>query len=350
MTQSAKLVSAVRWRGGLALAAFVALALAPAVRATPPVPGKSWERKHPSHWSAAGLKRARDYSATLRTAAVMIVDDGVVVDEWGQTDRKFNCHSIRKSLLSALYGIQAAEGRIRLSDNLATLGIDDNEPALSDVEKRATIANLLRSRSGVYHPALYETPRMKAMRPPRHSHRPGSFWYYNNWDFNALGTIYEKLTGETIFESFHRRIAQPLEMEDFTPGDGAYFTGPDSVHPAYPFRMTARDLARFGLLFLRKGQWGDRQVVPAAWVRESTSSYSRTGEPDYGGEGYGYMWWVGRDSFSARGAGGHYVVVVPGRRLVVVHRVDTDRPGNSVSGEDFERLLRLIFAAQKKRR
>ena len=77
-----------------------------------------------------------------------------------------------------------------MSSTLAELGIDDNEPSLTDVEKRATVRDLLTARSGVYHPALYETPGMAAMRPLRGSHLPGTHWYYNNWDFNALGTIY----------------------------------------------------------------------------------------------------------------------------------------------------------------
>lgn len=72
---------------------------------------------------------------------------------------------------------------------MAELGIDDNEPRLTDEEKRATVHDLLKARSGVYHPALYETARMKEKRPPRHSHASGTFWYYNNWDFNVLGTI-----------------------------------------------------------------------------------------------------------------------------------------------------------------
>jgi CubicO group peptidase (beta-lactamase class C family) len=56
---------------------------------------------------------------------------------------------------------------------------------------------------------------MKAKRPKRHSHAPGTFWYYNNWDFNAFGTIFEQETGTKIFEEFDRRIAKPLQMEDF---------------------------------------------------------------------------------------------------------------------------------------
>jgi CubicO group peptidase (beta-lactamase class C family) len=220
-------------------------------------PGETWARAEPPEargWSSEKLQEAQAYADTIDTAAVVVVDDGVVVAEWGETTRKFKCHSIRKSFLSALYGIHAAEGRIDLARTLEELGINDND-SLTAAERQATVAELLKARSGIYHPALYETAAMKARRPRRGSHRPGTFWYYNNWDFNVLGTIFEQETGTNIFEEFQRRVAGPLEMQDFEVADGEYFGGPESIHPAYPFRMTARDMARFGLLFLRQGRW-----------------------------------------------------------------------------------------------
>ncbi|MGH9718665.1 MAG: M28 family peptidase [Bryobacteraceae bacterium] len=308
-------------------------------------PAKSWERHRSIVWSPEKLQAARKYSESLKTAAVMIVQNGAVVDEWGETSRKFNVHSIRKSFLSAMYGIHVAEGHIELRETLADLGIDDNAPVLTAEEKKATVADLLKARSGIYHPALYETLRMKEMRPARGSHATGAFWYYNNWDFNALGTIFERKTNTKIFEEFQRRIAQPLEMEDFTPADGEYLTGADSIHRAYPFRMTARDMARIGLLFLRHGQWRGKQIVPRDWIRESTTGYSDASLSSKGAR-YGYMWWVSPDSYSARGAGGHFIVVMPSMDLVVVHRVNTDQP-NAVSNEEFFRLLAMIVDAGK---
>jgi CubicO group peptidase (beta-lactamase class C family) len=284
----------------------------------------------------------------------MIVQAGRVVDEWGETSTRFNIHSIRKSLLSAMYGIHVADGCIDLSNTMEQLGIDDNEPSLTPVEKRATVRDLLKARSGVYHPALYETPGMKAARPPRGSHEPGTFWYYNNWDFNVLGTLFERFTKSNLFREFKANIADPIGMQDFRLEDTQYVTGSDSVWPAYPFRMTARDMARFGLLFLRNGAWRDRQIVPAAWVADSVTPYSEAGESG----GYGYLWWVAaggkhvpgaslpEGSYSARGAGGHYILVIPADDLVIVHRVNTDVRGRSVTGEQFGRLVQLILDAR----
>ncbi|MDP1571462.1 MAG: serine hydrolase [Vicinamibacterales bacterium] len=323
-------------------------------------PGSSWEHVETvdrAGWSQPQLDEARRYSTTIATAAVMIVDGGRVVDAWGEIDRRFNVHSIRKSFLSALYGIYVEEGAIDLSLTLADLGIDDNEPSLTEVEKQAILHDVLKARSGVFHPALYETPGMAAARPARGSHAPGTFWYYNNWDFNVLGTIFERLARRNLFRSFRERIAEPIGMEDFRLADGAYVTGTDSVHPAYPFRMTARDMARFGLLFLREGRWNNHQVVPRDWVRASITSYSDAGAAG----GYGYMWWVAADgrhfpgvslpagAYSARGAGGHYILVVPDYDLVVVHRVNTDGPGPRVNGQEFGELVRLILAARANR-
>jgi CubicO group peptidase (beta-lactamase class C family) len=89
----------------------------------------------------------------------MIVDDGVVVEAWGQIMRKYQCHSMRKSLLSALIGIHVEEGHIDPSKTIEELGLDDNEPSLTPVEKQATVGDLIKARSGIYHPALGEPPR-----------------------------------------------------------------------------------------------------------------------------------------------------------------------------------------------
>ena len=248
----------------LALAVSVcAFVASPRAADTLVFPGAAWDKIAPAQagWSTAGLKAAEDSSRTIQTAAVMVVSGGRVVGEWGEPTRKFNVHSIRKSFLSAMYGIYVHEGRIDLSATLESLGIDDNEPSLTPIEKKATLHVLIEARSGVYHSALYETPGMKAARPQRGSHAPGMFWYYNNWDFNVLGTVFERLTKTNLFTAFETRIANPIGMEDYRIEDTEYVGGPDSVYPAYPFRMTARDMARFGLLFARSesvlGQDGD---------------------------------------------------------------------------------------------
>jgi CubicO group peptidase (beta-lactamase class C family) len=328
-----------------------------AVQAEDSFPGAEWERAVLTErgWSEAGLAQARAFSDQIRSSAVIIVQHGKVVAEWGDTTKRTELASIRKSLLSALIGIAVSERLINLDSTLAELDIDDNPPALTEVEKGATVRQLLQARSGVYHHTLYETPGMAKARPQRYSHAPGAFWYYNNWDFNALGTIYQRATGTGIFDAFNTRIARPIGMQDYRPQDGSYVRGDASIHPAYPIRMSARDLARFALLYLRKGNWAGRQIVPQEWVQESTQAYSRSPF----GQGYGYLWWTDfldgaiaptvtlpEGSFMALGAGGQYAVVVPALDLVIVHRVDRDTRIPEPSMRDVGRLFWLILKAE----
>jgi CubicO group peptidase (beta-lactamase class C family) len=118
--------------------------------------------------------------------------------------------------------------------------------------------------------------------------------------------------------------------------------------------MSARDLARFALLYLRGGTWDGRQVVPADWVHESTQPYSRSGF----GLGYGYLWWTATSddppgsgvwlpegSFFALGAGGQYAFVIPSDDLVVVNRVDRDQHLPEPKPQMVVYLLQLILKA-----
>ncbi|MGD9056236.1 MAG: serine hydrolase [Desulfobacterales bacterium] len=325
-------------------------------------PGEHWQKTETPEqlgWSSEKLAEARAYSKQIGSDAVMIVDDGVVVDAWGDITRRFQCHSMRKSLMSALIGVHVGKGHIDLSKTMANLNIDRLEPSLTPGEKQATVGDLIKARSGIYIPALGESKGMSAMRPRRHSHPPGSFWYYNNWDFNALGTIFEQETGTSIFKEFETHFAKPLQMEDFDIrycrylSSADYQNGPYSPHRYYLFRVSARDMARFGLLFLREGQWQSQRIVSADWVKESTSSHSKRGLDG----GYGYMWWTGVNSgllpnvnvkahsYYAAGWGGQRVFVLPYRKLVVVHRVNTDIPGERPMGHHIGRLLWLILSA-----
>ena len=196
--------------------AFLLLALP--VQSADRFPGREWDKldsPQQAGWSVAKLREARKYAQTLDTAALMIVHQGVVIDEWGPTALPMNCHSMRKSLLSLVYGPHVAAGTISLDKTLAQLGVNDNEPSLTKEEQQATLGDLLKARSGIYHPALYETKAMAAKRPKRGSHTHNTFWYYNNWDFNAVCSIFENLTGSSLFEEFERQLAGPLQMQDF---------------------------------------------------------------------------------------------------------------------------------------
>jgi CubicO group peptidase (beta-lactamase class C family) len=323
------------------------------------VPGAEWKQlasPEGAGWSAKKLAEIRGYVEEIGSTSAMIVQHGVVAAAWGDVAHKSNLHSCRKSLLNSLIGIAVADGKINLDETLERLAIDDKKPSLTAVEKQATVRDLLEARSGVYHAAAYKTKGMAEQRPPRGSHAPGTFWYYNNWDFNTLGYIYEQATGTKIFDAFYREIAQPIGMQDFTPRDGHYVTSPDSLYPAYLFDISARDFARFALLYLHGGKWNDTQVVPQDWVKASTRPYS-----DAESGGYGYLWWTGdsasgepqkisfpKGSFWAEGHLGQYAVVVPSLDLIVVNRVDGDMTKRQVHKRQIARLVEMVVAVAPK--
>ncbi|MFC2097683.1 serine hydrolase domain-containing protein [Bacteroidota bacterium] len=320
-------------------------------------PSKTWDkinRPEDLGYSTARLEKAKEYSKTIQTAAVMIVIDGVVLYQWGDVEAKLLTHSTRKSFLSALYGKYVKEGLIDLDKTLAELGIDD-DPPLSEQEKKATIRDCMKARSCVFHTAEAESPGMHDLKPERGSLQAGTFWLYNNWDFNVLYTIFQQLTGKEMFDALKEDIADPIQMEDFLVSDKQVFTTGRSIHPAYMFTISARDMARFGLLFLRQGNWNGKQIIPKEWVKESTSYCSDA--TVYRRDGYGYMWWAAKDfnryphfrnvtlpegTYSARGAGGQYIIVIPKYNMVFVHRVNTFE-GKNVAEGDVGRLLQLIL-------
>src|SRR6185312_8379804 len=161
---------------------------------------------------------------------------------------------------------------------------------------RATVRQLMQARSGVYIPSSAETPDMKAARPPRGSHPPGTFWYYNNWDFNVLGEIYQRLTGHSVFQAFEHQLARPLGFEDFDSLRDARFAYDPTAprFPDYNLYLSARDMAKFGQLYLQDGRWRGREIVPATWVAQTTKPVSPTPYPGVE-SGYAWLWWANMD-------------------------------------------------------
>jgi CubicO group peptidase (beta-lactamase class C family) len=232
-----------------------------------------------------------------------------------------------------------AEKSIDTSKTLEQLHITERVP-LTKEEQQATVLDLLKARSGVHIPAAAQVPSMRKRRPNRGSHEPGTFWYYNNWDFNILGSIFRQETGEDIYEAFKRRIADPIGMQDFILERQTYkHEEKYSLHPAYPFLISARDLAKFGQLFLKKNPWNTEQIIPTDWIEVSTRSYSITNTP---GVGYGFMWWFLSDdtygmpkgSYSATGYGGQKLFVLLHINSLVVHRINIDVPGTDIFTSD----------------
>ncbi len=311
-------------------------------------------------WSSEKLALAMLFAENAGSSAVIVLHKGKLVLEWGDTTLRINSHSVRKSLLSALYGIAVNKSLLDMSLDLSQLGIDDRPPTLSPKEKMATVEHLLKARSGVYHIASAETVKMKSMRPLRGSFGPDEHWYYNNWDFNVLGTIFERQTNISIDKAFKQWIADPIGMQDFREEDVHYRWTDVSLHPYFIFWISTRDLARFGQLYLQKGMWQGKQVISEDWI--SASTYSHSVIPN---GGYGYMWWIRPDgSYYAAGYHGQYVLILPKEEMVIVNRVFSGTPGfkclpeeighelepllNPVSHREFINMVEMILKAGPK--
>lgn len=285
-------------------------------------------------WKPKGLDAVFNYASTLSTDSLMIVTDGQIVGALGDISKPYNVHSIRKAFLSAIVGQHVGNGanRVPLGTTLQELGINDTPAPLSDVQKSATVNHLLKSTSGINHQAAAEggLTAEKNRLLGDGDNQPGTIWAYNNWDYNALTTIFEKRTGLTVAKAFLNGIAEPAGMRDFEIGSVSYVSDPKrSQHRSAAFQMSARDLATFGQVYLEGGRPKSRQIIPVSWIERITSGYSQTGRTDLRW-GHGDLWWLPspqsglpEGTFWGWGLGNQALFVIPTWNTVIVIQSDT---------------------------
>ncbi len=335
-------------------------------------PGKDWqhvEKPEAIGYSSARLAAQRAWLQSLDNTGMLVSVGGQSLFEYGDLVRLSYLASVRKSVLAILYGKYVDNGTISLKRTLKDLEFTDVGGLLPQ-ELDATVEHLLTARSGVYHPAS-NAGDDTASAPPRGSQRPGSYYLYNNWDFNAAGAAFEKMTGRDIYDALESDLAKPIGMQDFDrtrqqkSGDLAR-----SQFPAYHIWLSTRDMARVGLLMLREGNWAGQQVASRDWVRRISSLVTPVNEmnpPRHRAQGtgirwgYGYLWWVWdapnspgpfQGAFTGIGAGGQYITVLPQLDMVIAHKTDTsDRVGplkrpRAVSSTEYDAILRMLIAAR----
>jgi CubicO group peptidase (beta-lactamase class C family) len=318
-----------------AVAGGVAGGVAPAAAqpADDTVPGDEWVVEAPEvhGMDPAALDAARDYAFAegMNTQGVVVVRDGVIVAEWyadGAGPESWAASwSMAKSVASAVVGIAIAEGKIPSVDEPMTTYFPD----WAGTDKAAiTLRHVLQMESGLdwdedYDPsALGESeiiemvlgqPDQLAFAAGRPAEvPPGTRWSYSSGDSMLLSRVIEQATGMPADEYARTVLFEPLGIDQIdwwrdARGHTLTYCCVDT---------TSRDFARFGLLYLREGLWGDEQVVPESWVSDSLAG----SEASSGG--YGFQWWLGGGDdlsyFSARGHDGQYIYVVPELDLVVV--------------------------------
>lgn len=314
-------------------------------------------------YSTSKLDTLKEFLGNSGTSSMLILVDGEMIFEYGNISKKHLIHSIRKCLLNSLFGIAVEQGKIDTSMTLRELGIQDVD-TLSDSELDARIADLLKSKSGIYHPAAAMSQGMINSLPERNSSKPGEYHYYNNWDFNTLGAILEQQMGESIYEMFLDKVAKPVGMLDYDgkyveingeadnvempTTDGFYqYEMSKSKYPAYHFRMSTRDLALYGQLYLNNGVWDNKQIISSDWIKASTKLTSIS-NAKYN-VGYGMLWKLrlSKDnkraiSFYHTGVGIHMLAVYPDLNMVLVHRVDTEKDYTYNKG-DFYKMIGLVM-------
>lgn len=296
-----------------------------------------------------GLREALRDTGTR--AFVVVHRDRVVFeryDDGASAQTRETSFSVAKSFVSTLVGIAIDHHVI----GSATDAVTDYVPELADRDPRfrqITLRDLLTMRSGLrYEESSGPWPwgddtytyygvdlRKEALERTKIEEPPGQHWHYNNYNPLLLGLVLERATGTSVSEYMARTLWQPLgAARDATwslDSERSRFEKLESGVNA-----TARDYARFGLLFLHRGRRNERQIVSRDWVREATTTQTPTDHPNP----YGYLWWIdGRrpGRFYAFGNYGQYIYVDPVASVVIV-RLGSDW------GHDNERWLSLFRA------
>jgi CubicO group peptidase (beta-lactamase class C family) len=340
------------------------------------VPGAEWQSTSPESvgYSSAMLEALRGWVKTQDTGSMVVIVQGRVIFSYGDLSHTSKIASVRKSVLGMLYGKYVFNNVIDIDKTVKQLGLDDKEPFLPGEEK-ATLLQLLASRSGIYlpggnpHPETLPPWDQGRYMPPRGSEYPGAYYVYNNWDFNAAGVAFEKQTGKDIYQAVQTDLAVPLGLQDYLASKQKKNYSPESLHPEYAMYLSTRDMARLGLLMLDYGVWNGKQIIPGDWVRYMTSvitpfrDINPAGMRNYGEPerwGYGLLWWVWdqptfpgyaytgflQGAYTAAGSGGTFITVLPSRDMVVVHQVDIDKNTHaSVSPSSYIAILSMIANA-----
>lgn len=286
-----------------------------------------------SDFAAQGIDLARIGEGLAQLAdsptrrSLIIMRNGFIVYEryfnGSRAADSNNIASVSKSMLSALIGIAIDQGFFesaddRIAEYLSEYFAATSDPGLRELTLHHMLtmthglaweendASRLLNRSENWLADILNAPLINA---------PGARFNYSTGASHLLSAVLAEATGMSACEFAHRFLFEPLgiEAEFWGVDPQGYFTGGHSVS------MTAREVARFGQLFLDEGAWQGERIVPGWWVAAATSPQIDIGN-NYAG--YGYYWWLNRiadyDMYSALGAGGQILHVIPELEIVLV--------------------------------
>lgn len=302
-----------------------------------PLPGDDWLVSTPEEQGLDPMLVAELYhnAAELETLyGLLIVKNGYLIAEdyfnEGSVDRKNELQSATKSVTSALVGVALEQGCLSSVDQKMMAFFPEFSGQLDDPRKeQITIRDMLQMRSGypdeetggpVLWEALLSGNYMPLIEDVPLTRDPGTEFQYSGLTSHWLGVIVARacdrnqksIAQELLFSPIGAEVGEWLMLLD------GYYNGLAGLH------VSARDIAKLGLLYLNDGQYGGKQILPADYVRDSLQRYSE-GLPSPGyfsDRGYGYQWWsarVGERYFNyAAGHGGQLIVLLDELDMVIV--------------------------------
>ncbi len=254
--------------------------------------------------------------------SVMVVRHGHVVAEgwWApySAAARHQLYSLSKSFTSTAVGIAQAEGKLSADDPVLKF-FPDLAPASPSANLKAMrLTDLLRMSTGhqTEPPRKPGEPWAKTFLAHPVPFKPGTHFLYNTPATYMLSAAVQQATGQTLLDYLTSRLFDPLGIENPT-----WETSPEGISTGgYGLSIRTEDIAKFGQLYLQKGQWHGKQLVPAAWVaaataRQTSNGSSPTSDWD---QGYGYQFWRGRHgAYRGDGAFGQYCLVLPEQDTVI---------------------------------
>jgi CubicO group peptidase (beta-lactamase class C family) len=308
-----------------------------------PRPGDDWKVSTPAEQGLDPMLAAKLYhnAAKVETLhALLVVKNGYLIAEGyfngGAIDQKTRLQSVTKSYTSALVGIALDQGYLLSVDQKMMDFFPELAARITDPRKnQITIREMLQMRAGYpweestakLFQMLYHGFRPSLLADVALVRDPGTDFEYSNLTSHLLGIIVARATGTDLksFAEEHLFSVLKVEAGDWIQDWEGYYNGHADLH------FTARDMAKFGLLYLNDGEYEGKQIVPADWVHDSLLTYSehawnyRVGR-NFTDMGYGYQWWsarAGDHRFNfAWGHGGQLIVLLDELDMVIVTTAD----------------------------
>ena len=280
----------------------------------------------------------------------IVLRHGYLVAEYGETDRVDMTFSVTKSFLATIAGLSVDRGLI--PDLSAPVGALVRDGGFDSPHNAKITWHQMLQQTNQWDGWLWEKPASIDEPKGHQLQAPGTFWNYNDVRVNRLSLALLRLWKRPLPEVLKERIMDPIGASSTWIWHG--YRNSDVVidgktinsvsgggHWGGGLFISARDMARFGYLFLRRGKWRDRQLVSERWVDLMTTPCPIKSD-------YGYLWWLqpwpgdAKTTFAARGAGGNVIWIDPNHDLVVVLRWSTKHD------EIFKRIRAAVLPDAKK--